>query len=210
MEAEFWHDRWATGRIGFHEAAPNGLMVAHLGTLGLAPGARLFLPLCGKTRDIGWLLGRGYRVAGAELSRVAVEQLFDELGLVPEVAPAGAMERFRAGGVEVFVGDVFDLGAEMLGPVDAVYDRAALVALPAAVRGRYGAHVHAVTGGARQLVIAFEYDQGAAEGPPFSVDAAEIGRVYGGLYAARRLARVAVEGGLRPGVAAVETVWLLG
>ena len=42
----------------------------------------MFLPLCGKTLDIHWLLGRGYRIAG---SKIAIEQLFSELGVEPVI-----------------------------------------------------------------------------------------------------------------------------
>jgi thiopurine S-methyltransferase len=169
----------------------------------------VFLPLCGKTRDIAWLRARGHPVAGAELSRLAVEQLFDELGVAPQIVPEGALTRFRAEGLDVLVGDVFALTRDRLGPVAAVYDRAALVALPEGVRPRYGAHLHAISGGAPQLLVSFEYDQSARSGPPFSVDRAEVERVYGGLYRLRELARTTLRGGLRGGVAAEEVAWLL-
>ncbi len=99
--------------------------------------------------------------------------------------------------------------ADVLGPVDAVYDRAALVALPEDLRPRYAAHVHAITGGARQLLICFEYDQSVMPGPPFSVDAAEVERVHSPRYRLTRLAAVPVEGGLKGRCPATETVWLL-
>lgn len=67
MEPGFWQARWETKQIGFHEGKPNAYLVRHLPRLGLAPGARIFLPLCGKTRDIAYLLGQGFAVAGAEL-----------------------------------------------------------------------------------------------------------------------------------------------
>ena len=208
MEAAFWRDRWAQNQIGFHEAGGNAALRAHLPALGLAPGARLFLPLCGKTRDIAWLRAQGFRVVGAELSELAVQQLFAEMGLTPQIADAGPLRRYAAPGVEVFAGDVFELDAATLGPVDAVCDRAALVALPPAMRARYAAHIRAITAAAAQLLIVFDYDQAAMDGPPFAVDAAEVARVHGD-YAARRLATVAVAGGLKGVCPADEVVWLL-
>ena len=73
MEASFWHDRWDAQKIGFHEGRPNEMMIRHFAALSLAPGSRVFVPLCGKTRDIAWLLAQGHRVVGAELSRIAIE-----------------------------------------------------------------------------------------------------------------------------------------
>jgi thiopurine S-methyltransferase len=209
MDHDFWRERWKLNQIGFHEAEANALMVAHLAALSLAPGARLFLPLCGKTRDIAWLLDKGHRAVGAELSGIAVRQLFADLGVEPEISDLGDLERFSAPDIDILVGDVFDVTADILGPVDAVYDRAALVALPADPRARYAAHVHAITAGAPQLLICFEYDQGVMAGPPFSVDPAEAERVHGDRYALQRLATVPVKGGLKGKCPATETVWLL-
>ena len=136
MEASFWHDKWAKGEIGFHEGQPNAHLVAHFDTLGLAAGSRIFLPLCGKSGDLGWLLERGHQVVGIELSEVAIRQLFDDLGLEPAITEAGALKHFAVEDMDIFVGDLFALTPEQLGPVDAIYDRAAMVALPPQTRPR--------------------------------------------------------------------------
>ena len=130
MEADFWHERWSDGRIGFHEAEGNALLQAHFPALGLEAGARVFVPLSGKTRDIGWLLAQGFRVVAAELSEIAIRELFEELGLAPEVVETGPLTLWRAPGLDAFVGDVFDLDAGRLGTVYAVLDRAAVLSLP--------------------------------------------------------------------------------
>lgn len=122
---------------------------------------------------------------------------------------AGALDRYAAAGIDIFVGDLFDLGPEVLGPVDAIYDRAALVALPENMRARYTGHLRAITGGAPQLLICFEYDQSRHAGPPFSVDADEVRRHYGRHFEPTRLARVEVAGGLKGRCPATESVWLL-
>jgi thiopurine S-methyltransferase len=207
MEAEFWRERWRSGRIGFHQAAPNGMLTAHLDALGLAPGARVFAPLCGKTRDVGWLLWRGFRVVGVELSEIAVADLFRELGVDPDVAPAGALSRWRAPGLDVLLGDVFAVDAEALGPVDAVYDRAALIALPPEARARYAAHGAAIAACAPQLLVTLDYDPAAMDGPPFPVDGAEVSRLYGDVYAVRPLSDRPTS--IRDGVAVLESAWLL-
>ncbi|MFZ5962306.1 thiopurine S-methyltransferase [Thalassococcus sp. BH17M4-6] len=209
MDAGFWHQRWQENQIGFHERSGNAAMVAHWDALGLGQGARVFVPLCGKTRDIAWLLARGHRVVGAELSRLAVEQLFEDLGATPEITSQGSLDRFGAPGIDIFVGDIFDLGADLLGAVDATYDRAALIALPPDMRSRYAPHLHRITGGAPQLLICLEYDQGLMDGPPFSVDAAEVARVYGAHYDIRKLWSDALAEGLKGRVPATESIWHL-
>jgi len=209
MDADFWHSRWQAGQIGFHEGRVNRMLAAHIGALGLAPGARLFLPLCGKSRDIAWLLGHGYRVAGAELSELAVRQLFEELETEPLVADLAGLRRFSAPGLDIFAGDIFALDAELLGPVDAVYDRAALVALPEKMRLGYAAHLAAITGTAPQLLVTFEYDQDRMEGPPFSITEAEVSRCHGARFSIERLAEAEVPGGLKGICPARETALLL-
>src|SRR5690606_2213611 len=90
MDADFWHQKWQKGDIGFHEGRPNQFLATHFDALRLPPGARVFLPLCGKTRDIAWLLAQGCKVVGAELSEQAIGELFAELELQPVIARQGA------------------------------------------------------------------------------------------------------------------------
>ncbi len=208
MDASFWHQKWEARETGFHEGAPSARLVEHADRLGLSAGDRVFVPLCGKSRDVGWLLGEGYRVVGAELHEAAVAELFADLGVEPTITARGALREYRAGDLTVFVGDVFDVTAEALGTVDAVYDRAAVVALPDAMRVRYARHVVALTDAADQLVVSFEYDPKAFDGPPFSVDGAALRRLYGDAYDLHLLATHDVPGGRR-GTPAHETTWLL-
>jgi thiopurine S-methyltransferase len=209
MEPSFWHQRWEKNEIGFHESRANPLLVAHFHELSIAKGCRVFVPLCGKTLDISWLLARGYRVAGAELSQLAIEQLCMDLGVQPEISPAGELEQWSAKHLDIFVGDIFGLSQQQLGPVDAIYDRAALVALPEAMRQRYAAHLMEITGKAPQLLISYEYDQSLKEGPPFSVSNEEVRRQYASTYDLTLIASTEVPGGLKGNVSAKENVWLL-
>jgi thiopurine S-methyltransferase len=209
MDADFWHRKWANADIGFHEGAVNPLLVEHWPAMSLDAGARVFLPLCGKTVDIHWLLANGYRVAGAELSRLAVDQLFAELGVEPVVSRHGPVEHHGAPGLDILVGDIFQVSAQMLGAVDAIYDRAALVALPEDMRRRYTAHLTEITAAAPQLLVCFEYDQSLMAGPPFSIPGEEVIRHYREAYAVTLLDRVEIPGGFRGRLPAQVAIWRL-
>ncbi|MCB1667444.1 MAG: thiopurine S-methyltransferase [Porticoccaceae bacterium] len=209
MEPDFWHERWKTNDIGFHEGEANWLLVKYFDRLALPQDARIFLPLCGKTRDIAWLLGKGYRVVGVELSQTAVEQLFAELGVKPIVSRLTEMVLYRWENLEVFVGDFFRLTKLKLGDVDAVFDRAALVALPKSLRDRYTDHMIAITSGASQLLISFDYDQSIMDGPPFSVTGQEIKAHYQNTHNVILLEEAPVEGGLKGKCEALESARLL-
>ncbi|MDK2125670.1 thiopurine S-methyltransferase [Parachitinimonas caeni] len=209
MDANFWHRKWEANEIGFHISTANPLLVRHIGQLALATGSRLFLPLCGKTLDIGWLLAQGYQVAGAELSELAVQQLFAELGVVPVISQHGALKCYQTGNLQVWVGDIFAVSAEQLGRVDAVYDRAALVALPDPVRPRYTAHLREIIAQAPQLLVCYAYDQSVQPGPPFSINQAEVLHHYAEYYDISLLESVEVVGGMKGKCAAWEHVFHL-
>ncbi|NDV00652.1 thiopurine S-methyltransferase [Pseudoroseicyclus tamaricis] len=209
MEQDFWQSRWRENKIGFHEGRPNALLEEHVGSLGLAAGDRVVVPLCGKAVDLDWLCDRGVLVTGIELNESAAGAVFDRLGLTPEVEAAGPLTRYAADRLTIFVGDVFAVTREMLGPVAAVYDRAALVALPPPMRQRYAPHLAEVTGRARQLLITFDYDQETMDGPPFAVPPGEVERLYGEAYRPEILSRRAIEGSLAQRCSGEEIATLL-
>ncbi len=209
MDARFWHLRWGGNDIAFHESEANPLLVKYFKELSLAKGSRIFLPLCGKTLDIPWLLSNGYRVAGAELSKIAIGQLFTELGVEPKISGVGEVDHYSAKNIDIFAGDIFHLSGKMLGLVDAIYDRAALVALPKEMRNQYTAHLTEITDKAPQLLICYEYDQSLMEGPPFSISNEEVNQHYRDSYDLTLTASTDVPGGLKGKCAAKENVWLL-
>ena len=80
MHAEFWQARWARSEIGFHLSEVNPYLQRYWPALGLPEGARVLVPLCGKSLDLAWLVGQGYQVVGVELAPRAVEDFFTEHG----------------------------------------------------------------------------------------------------------------------------------
>lgn len=209
MQHDFWHQRWQDNQIGFHLPEANPLLVKHFSALQLASNSRIFLPLCGKTLDIHWLLAQGYQVVGAELSTIAIDALFAELGIKPTITKKGKLTQYSAPNITLWNGDIFELTQALLGKVDAVYDRAALVALPFEMRERYTAHMTAITQNAPQLLVCFEYDQVQMDGPPFCVCADEVRTHYQQSYEISLLESTELAGGLKGKVTALEQVWLL-
>jgi len=209
MDANFWHRKWANNQISFHQNRPNPFLVDHITALSLIEGSVIFIPLCGKTLDIFWLLSNGYRVIGAELVESAIEQLFAELAITPTISFVGDIKHYNAPNIDIFVGDIFELSSKILGPVDAIYDRAALIALPDETRTRYAAHLMAITLMAPQLLIVCHYDQNLMQGPPFSISEEEINRHYKESYNVTLMESANIEGGIKGKHAAKDNVWLL-
>jgi thiopurine S-methyltransferase len=209
MQADFWHQKWDKNEIGFHLPEANPLLVRYFNVLGLTKNSRVFLPLCGKTKDIDWLLTQGYQVAGAELSKIAIDNLFKTLELAPKITKVGELLHYSADNIDIFVGDIFNVSSSLLGAVDAVYDRAALVALPETMRKQYATHIQEITNQAPQLLISFDYDQSVLAGPPFSISSDEVYQHYQNNYGISLLASHNVIGGLKGKCVAIEKVWLL-
>jgi thiopurine S-methyltransferase len=175
MDPAFWKSRWAEGKIGFHEGKPNSYLERHHDKLATYP--RVLVPMCGKAEDLAYLAAHGHEVVGIELVEDAVKAFFAEHGLEPEIAQHGALVEYTAPQLKIFAGDLFAAKRDVIGPIDAIWDRGALVALPDDMRRRYVDHLRAF-GPKRVLVVAYEYDQALMQGPPFSVEEGELRALY--------------------------------
>ena len=116
-DKKFWKQKWENNQIGFHKNEVNPLLIKHFPKKDVLKGSRIFLPLCGKTLDIGWFLLNGYQVVGVELVEVAVEQLFFELKINPTVLQLGEVKHYKGKGIDLFVGDIFSVTEEILGEI---------------------------------------------------------------------------------------------
>jgi thiopurine S-methyltransferase len=189
MDPQFWRERWQNGEIGFHQAQVNVDLRVLWPRLHCPPAAPVFVPLCGKSPDMVWLRAQGHKVIGIELSELAVASFFAEQKLQPHREAAGPLQRWSAPGYELYVGDFFDLGAEPLAAVQALYDRAALIALPAPLRERYARHLSAtLPGGCKMLLLTMDYPQEQMAGPPFAVAESEVRSLFGGDFSVQLLA----------------------
>jgi thiopurine S-methyltransferase len=179
MNQEFWHERWQQNQIGFHCEDINPHLQKIWPALNIASGSRVLVPLCGKSNDMLWLLAQGVEVIGVELSPLAVQAFFTEHELSVTTRRQGEFEVSEADGLRIYCGDFFDLAANDLSGVSAVYDRASLVALPPDMREAYAGHMqHLLKPGTVTLLVAFDYPQYEMQGPPFSVQKSEVLALY--------------------------------
>lgn len=196
MNPEYWVDRWLNGNTGWHQAEPHPFLVRHgsrLWTGGAARPPRVFVPLCGASVDMLWLRRQGASVVGIDVAGDAFRRFYADSGLEPVVDRTCLFERWSADGIELLAGDFFDADAGVLGGFDAVYDRAALFALPPELRRRYAARiVDLCRPGTALLLITLEYPQHEAEGPPFAVLEPEVHALYDAAFTIEPLARVDV------------------
>ncbi|GLR29644.1 thiopurine S-methyltransferase [Psychrobacter pacificensis] len=220
MNPEFWHKRWQEKRIGFNQSAVNPLLTEYIDHLDLAVGSRIFVPLCGKSIDMVWLAAQGYDVVGVELVETAVQAFFAEQNIQPIVSQhlenpdikcyqGQLVDGDEQRTITLWAADIFALTSTDLGTIDAIYDKAALIALPADMRPDYSEQIRKVSDNAPQLLITLNYDQSKKDGPPFSINHEQVQQYYGSHYQICKLASEPSSIGSAPNLKVTEHIWLL-
>ncbi len=179
MDQAFWHARWQANEIGFHQAEINPYLQTYWPGFAAAAGGCVFVPLCGKSRDMLWLASQGQRVLGVEISPIAAAAFFTENALQCSVETEPPFVRRQSGEITLLEGDFFALTPVHLTGVTAVYDRASLIALPAVLRRRYAQRMaELLPAGVPVLLITLDYPHGEMDGPPFAVTTAEVKELF--------------------------------
>ena len=179
MEHQFWHEKWEANDLAFHREDFNPVLVDNWPLLGVPAGSRVFVPLCGKSRDMAWLTAQGYQTLGVELSEIAARSFFEESGLDATREQAGSFVRYRSEQVEYLCGDFFSLQPEHVSGVAAVYDRASLIALPPDLRVQYAAGMKTLLQpGTQVLLVTITYPDDRINPPPFRVFRTEVEALY--------------------------------
>lgn len=206
MKSEFWHERWQSGRIGFHQTQVNCFLQRYWSVLMAAGEGRVLVPLCGKSRDMLWLREQGHEVTGVELSDLACQAFMSELGVdTPARQEAGFAVREHEG-LQLLCGDFFVLPEISYAEIRWVYDRAALIAFPADMRRAYAQSlIHNLPEGVAILLITLEFDD--QQGPPFSVSEPEVRELYGERFEVEKLETEQSKG--RGGRVETESVYVL-
>ena len=219
MDSEFWQQRWQEGRIGFHKSDVNPELIKYFSNLALPIGSRVLVPLCGKSIDMVWLACAGYDVVGIELVESAVQAFFAEQNITPTIteltsaADKSTLKRYQgqlAGQtITLWAADIFALSTIDIGDIDAVYDRAALIALPANMRADYSRHIVKLSNNAPQLLITLNYDQSKKDGPPFSITQQQLHQYYSADYKIVELASNSSTLNAASEILVTEHAWLL-
>ncbi len=179
-----WKQSWRANQIPFHLAHVHPLLIRFWPDLGLAGDERVFVPLCGKTLDLIWLHDRGHHLVGVELSSVAVRHFFAAAQLQPLCRDLGELTHWTHERLEIYCGDFFALTRDDLRGVSAVFDRAALTALPKNLRSRYVIHLHAILPVAcNVLLITVDDLDNGENASDHMASSAEVLALYRGYFA---------------------------
>lgn len=191
MDAKFWIEKWEQQQIGFHLPMAHPMLASHWSALGVERDAHVLVPLCGKTLDLVYLMSQGCHVTGVELSPIAIRQFLDEQALQADSIDIDGMPVATVDGLRLIEGDFFRLSPQALGSVDAVYDRAALIAMPPDQQERYAQQLLALTSvSVPILLVTLDYDPSEMSGPPFATPREQVMRLFEERYEVDLLERL--------------------
>ena len=174
-----WLEFWANNETNWHSDVVTQELEKYLGLLKLESGDTVFVPLCGKSLDMIYMLNRGFSVIGVEVSEIGIKQFFHENGLDYTISQVGEFDLYSAKNIEIYCGDFFSLTSKHLCGVKAVFDRKSLIALGRNLRQKYVKHLNDIISlGVRILLITLHYPQHQMSGPPFSVDKSEVESLF--------------------------------
>lgn len=87
---------------------------------------------------------------------------------------------YRSDKLELWEGDFIKLPADNISPPGIIYDKAAVIALPPAMRSSYANKLIELCSHSTQIIMqTFEYPQNEMNGPPFSVSRNELEQRFG-------------------------------
>ncbi len=190
MEHKFWQERWETKNIGFNQPEPNKFLREY-GLKLFGENKNVFVPLCGKSVDMLWFYENSFNVLGCELVGTACCEFFTENNIKCTTNP---YDNFIAhtsedNKITILEGDLFRITQEIIAEynINAIYDRASLVALPKDMRKKYAEHIKNITKNRsiKYFLIVFEF--GSPSGPPFSVPYEEIKELYSSDFAIKKI-----------------------
>lgn len=176
MDQQYWLNKWQSDDTPWDQAVINPHLTHFAGHLGSLQDKTVLVPLCGTSIDMVWLAQQGVRVIGVELSEAAVREFFQRHQVDFTVSERDGFQVFTSAEITIYCGDFFDFRVD---GIDAVYDRACLIALPKDMRERY---VNTLTGllssGTAILLITADYKAPIMDRPPFPVSIDDVDRLF--------------------------------
>mmetsp|Transcript_24028 Transcript_24028/g.54645 ORF Transcript_24028/g.54645 Transcript_24028/m.54645 type:complete len:233 (-) Transcript_24028:108-806(-) len=178
--------------LGWHKDDVHHILKKNLPhLLSFAPRPpRIFVPLCGKTKDMAYLAS--LESVGGVVGLDGVEKALSEFAKEnPDLAidmdageDVGPFVKYGGKKISLIQADFFEIDATILGGrVDVVWDRASVVAIRPELREKYVEKLGSILkpGGVALFATLDRRagtEEGRADGPPFSVDLMEMRRLF--------------------------------
>jgi len=183
---KYWENRYKTRCFQWHIDQVHPQLLKYLGELtnlgeGKQESLKFFVPLCGKSKDIPFLLSLGFEVFGIEVVASVIQEFSKENDIELEFDEGKHLYSSKDGKLKIYCEDMFKCPIEEYGPFDCIWDRASFIALDYAFRPAYMDVVkrsvaHGIGSGHkfRYLIQTVKYDKNNFNGPPKCVDAEDF------------------------------------
>ncbi|XP_077533200.1 thiopurine S-methyltransferase-like [Haemaphysalis longicornis] len=182
---DYWITKWSTGQTPWQlNDITMPLQKNKEIVLAGKVNAQVFIPLCGKAKELKWFYDLGHRVVGVEYVEECARDFFSENGIEfkESSCPVNKCKVFQNsdGRLRIFVCDIFDFKRECAGSMDIVWDRAAFTAINEEDRARYAAVLKSLLApGFSYALCGPVYDAPWYKGNPRSVDEAAVRNHFG-------------------------------
>ncbi|CAH0533123.1 Thiopurine S-methyltransferase [Vibrio stylophorae] len=134
-----------------------------------------------------WLAQHHQRIIGIEISEIAVNAFFAENLLIPTVhRHQNGTKQYTFDEITILCGDLFE---QQIDRIDAIYDRAALIALPPALRVQYAKRlISMLSEHGKMMLMTVSFPADELQSPPYRVTEAELAELFAG-FQIRHLGR---------------------
>jgi thiopurine S-methyltransferase len=180
----FWEEKyWSKNLSPWHLKDVHKQLIEYEKELFPTKPARVLVPLCGKTVDLRFLYENGYEVVGVEGTELAIQEFFKEQNIEhtrSSYGSGGSMYQSTDKRLTILNTNFFTIeDPEYVGTFDAVWDRAAIVAVEPEHRVFFAAACKRLLKPIfRYLLVVTDYDQSLVQGPPYSVTSVEVDELY--------------------------------
>ena len=183
-----WLKFWENNETNWHGDNVTQELIEYFELFELEPRDKVFVPLCGKSLDMLYIMNQGFSVIGVEISEIGVRQFFNENNLTYKITKVDDFDLYSTENLEIYCGDFFALTSKHLNKVKSVFDRKSLIALEPEVRQKYVKHLNDIISvGARILLVTLQYPQHQMSGPPFSVNKSEVESLFSMAFESQEL-----------------------
>lgn len=163
--------------LEFDAGGNSNFLIQNFLALGIEKNAEILFPLCGKAKSMITLAEHGYRIAGIEISPIAISRFFSEYSLTVRRETRNGIPVYMAAElpVKLYCDDIFKrLPLRCQG----FFDVAALVAILPSRRKQYVAVLKSMLAPkAKGIVAVVRYD-GIASNAPFPVSTKEFHALF--------------------------------
>ena len=178
-----WKHMWDINDLKFHQMTVYPDLVKYE-SIFFKNHSKVFLPLCGKSLDMIYLADKGYDVYGCELVEKAVKSFFLENSISYKKNCLENTDIISYKGNEkkitIYHGNILLLSSQLIGKFEAIWDRAALVAINILQRPNYANVLQDVMASdCKYLLNTFVLSGKEYEGPPHTVTEEDIEKLFG-------------------------------